>query len=144
MSEKAQEFNGWAVIEIFGHQKYAGLVETVYYGTACLFRIDIPGLPERERTTKFTQYIDGKRIPAGSVVKSEATEPATKMFGVSSVFSITPCTEEAVLVALENMMPRPVHVMSVPPERLQISAADDEAEEGGDEQEIDESSFMRP
>src|SRR5215467_13892732 len=45
-------FEGWAILEIFGHQRYAGYVTTQTFGAASMFRLDVPALEERERTTK--------------------------------------------------------------------------------------------
>jgi hypothetical protein len=49
---KQSAFEGWAVLEIFGHQTYAGFVTTQTFGQAVLFRVDVPPLAERERLSK--------------------------------------------------------------------------------------------
>ena len=41
-------FEGWAIVELFGHGKEAGFVKTEYYGSCAMFRVDVPELPERE------------------------------------------------------------------------------------------------
>ena len=38
-------FEGWAIVEMFGHQREAGFVTTESFGPACLFRVDTPALP---------------------------------------------------------------------------------------------------
>lgn len=48
MEEQQAKFEGWAVVEIMGHQKEIGYVTTQYFGPAGLFRVDRPELPERE------------------------------------------------------------------------------------------------
>jgi hypothetical protein len=42
------QFNGWARVEVMGHQTHIGYVRTEAYGAAVLFRVDTPDLPERE------------------------------------------------------------------------------------------------
>lgn len=63
------KFEGWAIVEIFGHQRYAGYVTTEAFGQAVLFRVEVPPLAERERIAKHYEYSsDGSSIPPGSVV----------------------------------------------------------------------------
>jgi len=52
MSEQVAKFEGWAIVEMFGHGREIGYVTTQYFGSACLFQIDVPELPERERTLR--------------------------------------------------------------------------------------------
>jgi hypothetical protein len=115
-------FAGWAILEIFGHQKYAGFVETEYYGTACMFRCDVPPLPERERVTRSGCYVKGGEFdreyaPAGSTVKESATPGYTKLFGVGAIYSMTPCDEAAALRAVEELQPRALMLVSLPAEK---------------------------
>lgn len=131
MSEQEQaSFSGWAILEIFGHQKYAGMVTSQVFGTSVMLRLDVPGLQERERVAGSYEYDhDGRAIPAGSVVKVEASPPYTKFFGVGAIYSMTPCTEEAALKALESLQPRPIQVVSLPRQQhfLESDAENDEA-----------------
>jgi hypothetical protein len=48
MDATQSKFEGYAVVEIFGHIKEVGFVTTEYFGAAALFRIDTPELPMRE------------------------------------------------------------------------------------------------
>lgn len=117
-NEQAQAgFDSYAIVEIFGHQKYAGYVTTQAFGTAVMFRCDIPGLEERERVSDRAGYFDGKYYPAGTTIKEGSTQPYTKLFGVGAIYCITPCTQEACLKAVEEIQPRPLMLVSVPPEK---------------------------
>jgi len=116
------QFEGWAILEIFGHQKYAGFVRTEYYGTACMFRCDVPPLPERERVTRSGCYVKGGEFdreyaPAGSTVKEFATPGYSKLFGVGAIYSMTPCDEAAARRAVEELQPRPLMLVSLPAEK---------------------------
>lgn len=63
-------FEGWAVLEVMGHRRHAGLVTEVSIAGAQMLRIDIPG--------------------------PTASDPvqATHFYGGGSIFCLTPCTEE--------------------------------------------------
>ena len=112
MNEQAS-FEGWAILEIFGHEKYAGYVKTEVFGTASMFRLDVPALEERERVAKRSGYNGGEYYPAGATIKEGATQPYTKLFGVGAIYAITPCTQEAALAAVEEIQPRPLTLVSV-------------------------------
>jgi hypothetical protein len=126
MNEQQSEYSGWAILEIFGHQKYAGYVKAEYYGTACMFRCDVPPLPERERVTRSCCYVTSiepnfpgspevtRYAPAGSTVKEAATPGYSKLFGVGSIYSMTPCDEAAALRAVEELQPRALMLVSLP------------------------------
>jgi len=68
MENTTEQFENWAIIEIMGHIKCAGMARTMTFGSTVFLRVDIP------ETTK---------------------QPAhTKMYGMGSIFSISPVTEE--------------------------------------------------
>lgn len=83
MSETTQQpFEQWAIVEIMGHQRYAGLVtEQVIAGTGFV-RIDVP---ETERGPAYT-----------------------KVFGPSAIYGITFCTEEIARAVAEAVYVKPV------------------------------------
>ena len=102
--ESAQDngFSGWAVVEIFGHQRYAGHVSTQAFGTAVMFRVDVPALESRERVTSRPGYAGDQYVPAGTLIQEGAVQGYTKLFGVGAIYAITPCTQEAALKAVEE------------------------------------------
>jgi hypothetical protein len=114
-TERSNQLDGWAVIEVFGHAKYAGYITTEAYGSAVLFRVDVPALEARERVTKQPGYVGGRYVPAGATVIEGAVTGYTKLLGVSAIFSITPCTEEVVLRVVEEIQARPLMSVDVPP-----------------------------
>lgn len=143
-------FEGWAILEIFGHQRYAGYVTTQTFGTAAMFRLDVPALAAREKITKRPGYFDGTYVPAGSLVKEGAVQGYTKLFGIASIYTMTPCTEEAALNAVEEIQLRPLMEVQIPsetakslgagsspesaPHNLEPNPLDDD--EGEDEEEL--------
>ena len=114
MENEQAKFSGWAIVEVMGHQRYAGYVTTEAYGGAVLFRVDVPELAERERETKRPGYMGAQYLPAGAVVKESAVQGYTKLVGAGSIYCITPCTEEAALEAVEGMQSRPLMLVRLP------------------------------
>lgn len=109
----------WAILEIFGHQKYAGFVTVQTFGTAVMFRLDVPALKEREIQIRQPRYLEIKPgdfsyAPPGAVVREPATQGYTKFFGVGAIYALTPCEEEAALAAVEEIQPRPAMLISLP------------------------------
>jgi len=141
MSEKQATFEGWAIVEVFGHQRYAGFVTTEAFGQAVLFRVDVPPLAERERITKHYGYDDGgTSVPPGSTVKEGAVQGYTKFFGPGAIYAMTPCTQDAAEKAVESMQTRKVSVVSIPPEAATLPPhRDDDDDDGSDDYNGDES-----
>lgn len=144
MTEKQASFEGWAIVEVFGHQRYAGYVTTEAFGQAVLFRVDVPPLAERERKTKHYGYDDeGKSVPPGSIVKEAAVQGYTKYFGPGAIYAMTPCTQEAAEKAVESMQSRKVSVVSLSPDAAVLAlpdggdADDDDDEDSGHEYDDD-------
>jgi hypothetical protein len=138
--EQAQ-FNGWAKVEVMGHQSHIGYVKTEAYGAAVLFRIDTPEFPEREYTLTEPAYVDGTWTSAGAKVRRAATKGVTVLVGAGSIYRIVPCTEAAALRAIEANGRAELKLVEAPPEKA-IAAAEpeDPADEDNEqaEQEDDE------
>ncbi len=102
MSE-ATEFRQWAILELLGHVKVAGLVtEETHFGTA-LGRIDIP-------------------TAEGAFI--------TQYFGGSSVYRMTPTTEEIARSVAARNVPTPAHRWELPaPQQQPSEPLDDEWDE---------------
>jgi len=66
-------FKTWAIVEVFGHEKYAGYVEELQIGGTSMLKIEVPN------TGTGCEY----PLPG-----------FTKIFNPSSVFSITPVSED--------------------------------------------------
>lgn len=77
----------WAIVELMGHVRMAGLVSEEQHFGATLGRID---------------------IPRGD------TEYATQFFGGGSVYRISPCSEEVARAVAARNQPAPVHQWELP------------------------------
>ncbi len=87
MSEK---FEQWAILEIMGHQRYAGMVSEQALGGASFVRIDVPAA-------------DG--LPAFS-----------KLFGAGAIYCISPCSEEVALAMAKQFRKQPLQIYELPPD----------------------------
>ena len=75
-------FDQWAIVDVMGHQRYVGRVsEQVIAGTGFV-RVDVP--------------------------KTDKTEPWTKLIGTSSIYAITPVSEEIAKAMANHRQTEPV------------------------------------
>jgi len=77
MTEQNQSVEQWAIVEIFGHQRYAGRVSEQTIGGCSFVRVDIPELPERIAN----DYGQARRQPP--------VAGFTKLFGQGAIYSMT-------------------------------------------------------
>ncbi len=97
MEEQTQtQFNGWALVEIMGHRRAAGMVTTEYIGSAAFLRIVTPEVPATQYTVDSDRWIDGCRVYEGSVMEV-SRERSEILVGSSSIYAITPTTEADIL-----------------------------------------------
>jgi hypothetical protein len=117
---ETEKFDQWAIVEIFGHAKFAGRVTEQAIGGASFVRVDIPA-------------IDG--YPA-----------FTKLFGASAIYSITPVSEEIACKAAKYCYSEPISVY-IPEDRQLMHQgqpfrkSDDRDNEDDEDDEDDEDLF---
>jgi hypothetical protein len=137
MSAEQANFEGWAVIELFGHSREVGYVSTEHFGTGALFRVEVPALPEREVILERPQWIEGELAGVGSKMMRSGVEGRTRFIGPGAVYAMNPCTHDAAMKALEALSTREVKVIElVKPKTLVTANAFDE--DMIDESDIDE------
>lgn len=73
MTDQPQNFEAWALVEIFGHSQIAGKVTNQTVGSCSFVRVDVAEVDGR----------NGVKIPA-----------FTQLLGEKSIFRMTLCTEE--------------------------------------------------
>lgn len=83
-----QKFEIWAIVEVMGHKRFAGYVTEQTFGSASMIRVDVPEIDD---------------VPA-----------FTKMFGVGSIYCITPCTEEAAKSCQRSWQSRAFSAFDIP------------------------------
>lgn len=128
MPETQTSFSGWAKVEVMGHQSHIGFVTTEVYGTACMFRIDQPAIPEEQRTLAEREYTSSGYLSAGTVVKQPTIEGVSVLVGSGSIYRIIPCTEAVALKAVRESQRKPLVVVSLP-ESMALPAASDRDED---------------
>lgn len=116
MAESVQaNFEGFAIIELMGHQQEIGYVTTQAFGQAVLFRVDTPELPEREYTLESPEYVGGRFAPKGTKVQRSGSPARSRLVSPGALYAINPCTEEAARAALERLTSRPLILLELPP-----------------------------
>jgi len=100
-------FEAWAIVEIFGHQKYVGKVSEFAIGGCNFVRVDVPELVARR--------------------PQEPAVPAfSKLFGNGAIYSITLVSEAIARAVAEQIRPEPLNVyIPIIPER-QLRSGDEE------------------
>jgi hypothetical protein len=122
---KQSTFEGWAIVELLGHQREIGFVTTRAFGQAVLFQIDTPELPEREFVLTSPEYTsmgaDSRSwTPAGAKVKRAASPARSRLVAPGSLYAINPCTELAAREALEQIE-RELILIEAPPRHRRIT-----------------------
>ena len=133
MIENQSSFNGWARVEVMGHQTHIGHVTTEVFGQAVLFRIDQPRVPETEETLTRAEWIGEIYAQPGSVVKRPAIEAVTVLVGSSSIYRIIPCDEGVALRAIRESQRRPL----IPVKLIDRPQIQSDQYDGSDEQDSD-------
>jgi hypothetical protein len=95
-----KSFEGWCLLELMGHRRLGGFISEVTVAGAGMLKIDIPG--------------DGP----GEVY-------ATQYYPPSSVYCLTPCSEEAARIVAAKNRPAPVASWEIP--RLPSRVTEEEA-----------------
>lgn len=109
MSDESQQFDEWVVIELFGHQRTAGRVRPATFPAGHV-RLDIPA--------------------------TEGHEAMTQILNPSSVYRMTPTTEEIATAVAANCRPAPVRRWELPAavgEREAVSVGAGDFRDFGDE-----------
>ncbi len=99
MEEKAEL---WCVVELFGHQKIAGMVTPSTELGVPMVRVDVP-------------EVDGS---AGF----------TKFYGQGAIYAISPCTEEYATLVTAYLKPKPISIYIPETRQLQQPYPDDDYE----------------
>jgi hypothetical protein len=129
----------WAVVELMGHQKEVGFVTTQYYGTACMFKIDVPDLPEREKTLHRPQWVGDTLVPAGTVIRLPPEPGRSRMVGVSAVYALNPCDQETAMKVIEDAVgAHDIKIVSLAGcKQLSLQAEEPDSDEEEDEEDED-------
>lgn len=92
----AEKFDCWAIVEVMGHSRYAGRVTEQAIGGCNFVRVDVP------------------KIDQSTPERADITQAFTKLLGQSSIFAITPVSEEVARHFAASIRAAPVHVYDLP------------------------------
>lgn len=121
--EQGAKFEGWAVVELFGHQKEAGYVTTQYFGDRAMFQIDVPEVPARQETLERPEWGNLGLMPEGTVIEKAPIAGRTRLVSPGAVYAMNPATEEAIRTVVARSERREIRVVSMP-ESAQLAAGD--------------------
>lgn len=88
MEATTKAFEQWCLVEIFGHQKYAGKVSEQQIGGCNFVRLDVPA--------------------------TARSKPFTKFFGQGAIYSMTPIEEDVARSLADSYDQKPVSVYELP------------------------------
>lgn len=112
MEDKTATYEGWAVVELFGHSKEVGYVSTRYFGSSAMFQVDVPEQPEEMKTLERPQWLDTKWAGVGTEYKYPAVSGRTRFVGISSVYALNPCDEQTARKMLGDGS-RPIQIVKL-------------------------------
>jgi len=136
------KFEGRAIVDVLGHQRYVGFVTTEAYGQAVLFRVDVPALEARVRESKAGEYVNDRWVPAGTKITEGASQGYSKLIGAGSIYAISPCAKEAAIKVLEATQQRPLLEIKLPEGRAlsagDLDSNDDDLKDDDDDGDIED------
>ncbi|MEC4750003.1 hypothetical protein [Methylomicrobium sp. Wu6] len=100
MSEKQDKFESWGLLELFGHQRLAGLLSEQTIGGCHFIRIDVP-------------EVDG--VPG-----------YTRFFTNGAIYGMTITTEEVARALAANLRAKPIQAYEMPRLGNSVASHDDD------------------
>jgi hypothetical protein len=101
-------FDQWCIVDVMGHQRYVGRVTEQVIAGQGFVRVDVP--------------------------KTEKTQAWTKLIGTSSIYAITPVSEEIAQAMANNRQSEPVHAYELTPRLTAAASTHDNLFDAHDEE----------
>lgn len=139
MENEQAKFEGWAIVEMMGHQREIGYVTTESYGQAVLFRVDVPEFPEREYVLERPQWdASGNHFPIGAKVQRVALPARSRLISPAAIYALNPCSEHAAHKAIEaSIVPRLILIEAPQDKQLPTGYPPDHGEDYEDDPAMD-------
>lgn len=120
MEQQTATFEGWAIVELMGHNVIAGYVTEAVIGGTAMLRVDVPA--------------------------TDSQQPYTKFFSGAAVYAITPTQEDTARTAAERLNRRPIDTWIVPdrPRLAQVADVDPSYEPEDEYDDYDEDDDPTP
>jgi hypothetical protein len=103
MTEEAEAFEGWAILELMGHRRLAGWVSEQTLAGTTFIRLDIPAGEEE--------------TPHALYDPSEQSYAVTQFYSPAALYCLTPTTKDMALAVAKHNHPTPVQRWELPPAR---------------------------
>jgi hypothetical protein len=129
-------FEGWARVEVMGHQTPIGYVTTQAFGQAVMFRVDQPAVDGTEETLARPEWVGEVYAQPGSIVKRADIPACTVLIGSGSIYRIIPCDEPAAMKAIRSSQFRPLMTVKLIESRPQLPAQIDDERPHIDDDEL--------
>lgn len=88
--------DGFAIVEIMGHRRVVGAVETVYIGSAAFLKVTTPAVEPERVVVDARKYVAGEYLLPGDVVEFSRAA-AQCLVAATSIYAVTPIPEEDLL-----------------------------------------------
>lgn len=122
MNETPQSFESWAIVEVMGHKKYAGLVTEQVIGGQSFVRVDVPAIHDDN--------------------PDERREKFCKLFGSGSIYCITPVSEDVARAMVLQLAERPIPIFELRNlQNRQVPATLGFYDDAGDDHDFDPPDF---
>ena len=150
-STKENGFKQWAILELMGHRRLAGLVSETTLAGGAFLRIDVPS-PCTGISATWCPRCGDCKCPRPAEAKDDPSCPlhhpgsehgesivATQFYSPSSVYCLTPTTEELARKVAAGVQPGPITEWDLPKPpkaiggRRHDESDDDEADDGPDD-----------
>lgn len=139
MSETLFEQDTYAVVEVLGHNTFAGKISQHVLGGTAFIRVDVPEIPEETRPERVWG--------SGGYQMKDVTTPAspgfTKLIGAGSIYAITPCSEEVARKAAKQTRAKPVAIAAFEPQlSSKLIEASSDVDDDDDNEREDEDDWV--
>jgi hypothetical protein len=121
------KYEEWCIVELYGHNRIAGLVSEQVIGGAAMVRVDVPEV-KREADRWNTSTLKYEKV-------METVAGFTKFFGAGAIYAITPTTQEIATAVAERLVVRPVSAFELPQLKALNEPDHHHEDDDGDEEE---------
>ncbi|MEM9019969.1 MAG: acetyltransferase [Planctomycetota bacterium] len=109
---QTESFSTWAIVDVMGHQRYAGRVTEQTVAGSGFLRVDVPEV----------DAVDWQGKPIGKKLQG-----FSKLFAPGSIHSMTPCSEPVARAAAATLAVVPIREFDLlPAQATDHDAPDDE------------------
>lgn len=103
MADQLKEKEFYAIVEVMGHQKFAGLVSEHVIAGQAFIRVDVPEIPTETQGEGVDRIVIQDGIPG-----------FTKLLGPSSIYAMSPVSEEVARHVAKSLRQRVLQPWEMP------------------------------